>query len=101
MHHLFIVDFKKVYDSVWREVLYNLIEFGISMKLVRLIKLCLNETCSRVGGGKHLFDMFSIKNGLKQVLLLLLVNFALGSAFRRDQVKQDALKSNGTHQLSV
>jgi hypothetical protein len=46
--------------------------------------------------------MFSIKNGLKQqVLLPLLVNFALGSAFRRDQVKQDALKSNGTHQLSV
>jgi hypothetical protein len=46
--------------------------------------------------------MFSIKNGLKQqVLLLLLVNFALGSAFRRDQVKQDGLKSNGTHWLSV
>jgi len=33
-------------------------------------------------------DMFPIKIGLKQyVLLPLLVNFALGSAFRRDQVK--------------
>jgi hypothetical protein len=34
-----------VHDSVRREVLYNiLIEFGIPMKLVRLIKMCLNET---------------------------------------------------------
>jgi len=38
VHHPFI-DFKKVYDSVRREVLYSiLIEFGIPMKLVRLIK---------------------------------------------------------------
>jgi len=34
-------DFKKAYDTVRREVLYNiLIEFGIVMKLVRLIKMC-------------------------------------------------------------
>jgi hypothetical protein len=38
VHQLFI-DFKKAYDSVRREVLYNiLIEFVIPMKLVRLIK---------------------------------------------------------------
>ena len=53
MNQCISIDFKKVYDSVRREVLYNLIEFGISMKLVRLIKMCLNETCSRVQGGKH------------------------------------------------
>jgi hypothetical protein len=64
LHHLFI-DFKKVYDSVRREVLYNiLIKFGIPMKLVRLIKMCLNYTCSRVRIGRHLYDMFPIKNGL-------------------------------------
>ena len=40
VHQLF-VDFKKAYDSVRREVLYNmLIEFGNLMKLVRLIKMC-------------------------------------------------------------
>jgi hypothetical protein len=37
VHQLFI-DFKKAYDLVRREVLYNiLIEFGVRMKLVRLI----------------------------------------------------------------
>jgi hypothetical protein len=41
-HQLFI-DFKKAYDSVRGEVLYNiLVEFGISMELERLIKMCLN-----------------------------------------------------------
>ena len=43
VHQLFI-DFKKAYDSVRREVLYNiLVEFCIPMKLVRLIKMCLTE----------------------------------------------------------
>jgi len=33
------IDIKKAYDSVRREVLYNiLIEFGIPKKLVRLVK---------------------------------------------------------------
>jgi negative regulator of genetic competence, sporulation and motility len=43
VHQLFI-DFKKGYDSVRREVLYStLIEYGVPMKLVRMIKMCLNE----------------------------------------------------------
>jgi hypothetical protein len=46
VHQIFI-DFKKANDSVRREVLYNiLILFGVPMKLVRLIKMCLNETYS-------------------------------------------------------
>jgi len=79
VHQLFI-DVKKAYDSDMKEVLYNiLIEFGISIKLVRLIKVCLNETYSRVQVGKNLSDMFPIRNGLKQgdVLSPLLFNFAL------------------------
>ena len=51
-HQLFI-DFKKAYESVRREVLYNiLIEFGVPKKLVRLVKMCLTETYSRVRVGK-------------------------------------------------
>jgi hypothetical protein len=48
-------------------VLYNILtEFGNPKKLVRLIKMCLSETYSRVRVGKHLSDTFPIKNGLKQ-----------------------------------
>jgi hypothetical protein len=43
MVHQIFIDFKKAYDSVKRETLYNiLLEFGIAKKLVRLIKVCLN-----------------------------------------------------------
>ena len=66
VHQLFI-DFKMAYDSVRREVLYKiLIEFGIPRKLVRLIKMSLTETYSRVRVGKNVPDRFPIKNGLKQ-----------------------------------
>jgi hypothetical protein len=66
VHQLFI-NFKKAYDSIKREVLYNiLVEFGIPKKLVRLIKMCLNETYSNVCVGKLLSDKFPIQNGLKQ-----------------------------------
>jgi hypothetical protein len=41
VHQLFM-DFKEAYDSIRMEVLYNVvIEFGVPMKLVRLIKMCL------------------------------------------------------------
>jgi hypothetical protein len=66
VHQLFI-DFKKAYDSLRREVLYSiLIEFGIPRKLIGLIKMCLNETYSRVHIGKNLSDKFTVQNGLKQ-----------------------------------
>ena len=66
VHQLFI-DFKKANDSFRREVLYNIIEFGVPKKLVRLIKMCLTETYIRVLVGKNLSDMFPVRNGLKQV----------------------------------
>jgi sorting nexin-29 len=81
VYQLFI-DFKKAYDSVRREVLYNiLIEFGVPMKLVRLIKMCLNETYGNVRIGKHLSDSFLIQNILKQGndLSPLLFNCALNT----------------------
>jgi hypothetical protein len=43
VHQLFI-GFKKAYDSVRREILYNiLIDFGVPIKQIRLIKMSLNE----------------------------------------------------------
>jgi hypothetical protein len=61
VHQLFI-DFKKAYDSVKREVIYNiLLDFDVPKKLVKLIKIFLNEVCV----GKLLSDKFPIQNGLK------------------------------------
>jgi hypothetical protein len=79
---------KKAYVSVRREVLYNiLIEFGIPMKLDRLIKMCLNKTYCKDHMGKYLFDSFPIQNGLRHrdTLSPLLFNFALDMPLGRSR----------------
>ena len=64
VHQLFI-DFKKAYDSVRWEVLYNiLIQSDIPTKLVSLIKLVWMKPIAE-SVGKHLFHTLPIKSGLK------------------------------------
>jgi hypothetical protein len=74
LHQVF-VDFKKAYDSVRREILYNiLIEFGVPMKLVRLIEMGLNEAYKEVRIGKYCFLLFLSKKSRK----IFLQNMPLG-----------------------
>jgi hypothetical protein len=55
------------------------------MKLVRLIKMCLNETRIKVRIGKFLSVSFPIQNGLIEgdALSPLLFNFALEYAIKK------------------
>ena len=71
------------------------------MELVRLIKMCLTETYSRVWVGKNLSDVFTIRNGLEQgdALPPLLFYFASEYAIRRVQVNRNGFILNGTHRL--
>jgi hypothetical protein len=94
---IFILE--RTYDSVRREVLYNILfEFGVLTTLVRLLKLCLNETCNKVCVCKCLLEAFSIQNGLKQGhdLSPFLFNFALKYDIRKVQGSGERLELNNT-----
>jgi hypothetical protein len=71
------------------------------MKLVRIIEIRLNETCSKVHIGKYLFDTFPIQNGLKisRCFITIAFQLGLGYAIRKVQENEVGLKLNGTHQL--
>jgi len=64
------------------------------MKLLKLIKMCLNETFSRVRVCKHLSNLFPVKHGFKQgdALTSLLFNFAFEYVITRIEVNQEDFK---------
>jgi hypothetical protein len=83
------IDFKQAYDLVRRKEVYSiLMGFGVPIKLVRLIKLCLIERYtfySKICGDKYLSDNFYVLNGPRQgdALLPMLFNFALEYVFSK------------------
>ena len=73
--------------------MYNiLIEFGIPMKLVRLINMCMNDTYIKVQGGKHL--SYGLKlNGTRQLLVYADDVNILGGSVRTVKENVEALVS--------
>jgi hypothetical protein len=67
------------------------------MKLLRLIKMRLNEKYSKIRIGKHLSDGFAIQNGLKHGMLY---NHCFQLYFRIRKVQENyvGLKLNGIDQ---
>jgi len=79
VHHLFI-EFKSTYDSIYREKHFSaMMEFGISPKLIRLVKTTMtNVQCSdRIQS--HLSEPISTTCGVRQcdALACLLFDIAL------------------------
>jgi hypothetical protein len=64
--------------------------YNLPMKLVRLMKMRLNEAYSKVRISTNLSGPFAIQNGLKQgdALSSLLYNFALVCTIRKVQVRE-------------
>jgi hypothetical protein len=70
------------------------------MELVKIIKMCLNETYIIVHLGEHLSCAFPIQHCLKQgdALWSFIFSFTLGNAIRILQENQGGLELNVTHE---
>lgn len=77
------VDFRKTYDSIHRNNLYNIIEeFGFPKKLINLSKLFIEGVKYRIRVESIVSEAFNVETGLKQgdILSPLLFNTALEKA---------------------
>jgi len=83
-NHLFI-DFKSAYDTIKRGQLYNAMsEFNITIKLIRLMRMTMENTQSQVRIQSNLSDLTTTKKGLRQgdSLACLFFNLALEKVVR-------------------
>jgi sorting nexin-29 len=91
------IDFKKAYDSIHRESLYNIMyEFGFPKKLIALTRMCMENTKYRVRTQNITSGTFTVGTGLKQgdALSPVLFNLALEKVVRILQTNEGGLLIN-------
>lgn len=101
-YQLFI-DFKQAYDSINRSELINiLVNFNIPTKLVRLVKLTMENTVCQVKVGRELGQEFKVTRGLKQGdgLAPVLFNLTLESVIRKCRVDVASTLLNKSIQIT-
>jgi hypothetical protein len=95
----FLYGFLNAYVSVRGEVLYSvLIDFSVPVTLIKLIKMCLGGSCSKVRIPKNLWVAFPIQNGMKKKRCSIAIAFQL---FFRISREEDPRKSELFHSLLV
>jgi hypothetical protein len=99
-----IYNFKSVYDSVRRELLFNsAAEFGIQTTLVTLIKMHFNKIYNKVLMGKTSVsrNSYSEWSETRRCFTTIVCNFALENTIRKVSEIKGSLELNGAHQLLV
>jgi retron-type reverse transcriptase len=84
--YLLFVDLKQAYNSIVRDTLWNeMIQLGISAKLVRMFKACMINSRYKVKFNSVISEEFTVNTGVRQgdVLSPVLFNIALESVIRR------------------
>jgi len=98
------IDFKKSYDNIHRESLYNIMfEFGFPKKLVQLTKLCMEKTQYKVRVDNTMATPFTVDTGLKQgdAFSPILFNLALEKVVKEMQCVEEGQSTNNNNRLRL
>ncbi|XP_060518457.1 uncharacterized protein LOC132697179 [Cylas formicarius] len=101
VHQLF-VDFRQAYDSITRESVWQALEgIGVPKKIIRLTKICIENSKAKVRVGKNNTEAFSINNGLKQGdgLSPLLFNIVLDMAIKEANIGLEIFTNKGPEMI--
>lgn len=100
--HLLFVDFRQAYDSVIRTKIYEVLSsLGAPQKLIRLVRLTLENISMRVLVGRNLSGNFTTGRGLKQgdPLSTVLFNFVLEGILRESRLQTKGMIYQCRHQI--
>lgn len=100
--HLLFIDFRQAYDSVIRAKLYEVLNsLGAPQKLIRLVRITLENVSMKVLVRGKLSRNFTTKKGLKQgdPLSTVLFNFVLEGILRESKLHSNGMIYHCRHQV--